>query len=810
MSKIRKKIVLGILLSVVFSGVLSAQQDQNLATSNILGQYQDYFKQDRKSIHLHLNKTTFASGEHIWFSTYVFNKKTNRIDEGDTYIYVDLLDHTGTILTSKTIAYSETSGTGEFYLDPQMASGDYFLQAYTMEMNAFAEDDSSVYPIRIINFESNVDVATTLVTDIEDLRVSIHAEGGQLLTDVFGTCGIRITDLNGKPVLPDSVVLSTKSTPKKSILVPMNAMGTGKFSLTPKRGVQHIIKTYFNGQILTTSVPPSKEIGYTIATDHNYSKRQLLVAVHTNEATLNKKNDSLIVIIHKDGNAFTLPSSIDENKLSKNIIIPYASLYPGVNTLSLFKNGKELMAERMVFNQPSNKKLKPKVLKANRSNDSITLYIKNYSPKKNNSLNKASISVLPMESKSINTHKSIASSFFLEGYVPGKFIHRIQQSSYLERNIAKYDLDVLLLVQGKGRYQWKNILKSAEKRAQTTPNTSAISGYVNMFDTPNDSMRVMLYSTSNGIFETAELDAEKKFIFNSVSIAKKSKITMTLLDKNGEPVYANFFFTIQPTKKPYRFPHQPKIAAYQKTIEKDISQVPSIFKKVEQLDEVVVTENKLKYEKFFGKFNGRKVDSTLRQYINLENYVRTLGYNMAFVDPRHSDIRRAGSPQLFRTCVNSYGNTIRLFPFIVFNGVFSQYLMDYSHVRMDQIDEIYYLKSSSPLRCSDGGFFVVFTNENYQNRPIAEVDKNSKVFTVENGHDLPKEFVRPPYYAFDNDSYKRYGVVSWIPDIVSNKQGVISFKIPDDGQSKLKVHLEGFGEYGEYLSEVLTLDLENQ
>ena len=133
--------------------------------------------------------------------------------------------------------------------------------------------------------------------------------------------------------------------------------------------------------------------------------------------------------------------------------------------------------------------------------------------------------------------------------------------------------------------------------------------------------------------------------------------------------------------------------------------------------------------------------------------------------------------------------------------------MDYANVRMDQIDEIYYLKQSRPLRCSDGGFFVVFTNENYGNRSIAEVDKNSKVFTIENGHDIPKAFVRPDYFALDNDAFKKYGIIGWVPEIISNEQGVISFKIPDDGQRQLKLHLEGFGEEGTYLSDVLTVDL---
>lgn len=798
-----KKIILGVLLSLVFSVMVCAQQNTKAEITNLIEQYQDYFKQDRKSIHLHLNKTTFASGEHIWFSTYIFNKKTNRIDDEDTYIYVDLINSAGAIVASKTIAYSETSGTGEFYLDPQMVSGDYFLQAYTMEMNAFAEDDSSIYPIRVINFESNIILETPQATKIEDLRVTIQPESGQLLENVFGTCGIQIVDKNEHPVRPDSVVLSTKVVSGKSVLIPINSMGIGKFSLTPKKGTQHLIKTYFNNKILTTLVPFSKKYGYSIAADHNYAKNQLLVAIHTNEATQTKNTDSLKLVIHKDGNIFTLPVSIDKGELSQNIIIPYTSLFPGVNTLSLL-NSNEVIAERMVFNQPKNEKLRPRILKANRSNDTITLYIKNYSPKESTSLNKASISVLPAENKSLNTQKSMTSAFFLDGYVPTEFIKRIQKTSYLEKNMAKYDLDVFLLAQGKHKYQWRNILRSSKNYTRNRQNTASISGYVNMFDATNDSMQVMLYSSMNGIFETIPLDEEKKFKFEAIALAKKSKISMTLLDKKGQPVYANFFFTIQPTKKPYRFPYKPKAINYAQKTDAAIASNPSLFKKVEQLDEVVVTENRLKYERFFGNFNGRKIDSTALGYVTLENFIRSYGFRMKFVDPQHPDPIRAASRELFRNGTDAYGNKFDIFPAISINGYFTIYLMDFAHIRMEHIDEVYYKRG----RTSD--YFAVFTNDDYENRPLAEVDKNSKTFIVENGHDLPKEFIRPPYYAFDNDSYKRYGVVSWIPDIVSNKQGVLSFKIPDDGQSKLNLHLEGFGEHGEYLSDVLTVDLNKE
>ena len=218
--------------------------------------------------------------------------------------------------------------------------------------------------------------------------------------------------------------------------------------------------------------------------------------------------------------------------------------------------------------------------------------------------------------------------------------------------------------------------------------------------------------------------------------------------------------------------------------------------KVEKLENVTVTASKLKYEKFFGNFDGQKIDSTLISMGTLENYIRFYGFPTRYVETNHPDQKIAGTIQFKKIC----RETLMFTPMVVVDGVFDYYAMNYGYLRLEHIDEIYY-KSGCPA------LFVVFTNEKYKNRPLLESQKKVKQFVVKQGYDESRPFIRPEYYTRTNRSFDYFGVVSWFPRMASNDQGVISFKIPNDGQEKLKLQLQGFTENGDLISDELSVDV---
>lgn len=771
-------------------------------SATIEKRYKAYFPEDRKVVHLHLNKTTFGSGEYVWFSSYIFNKKLNSISPEDEYVYIDLLDCKGAVIDSKTILSPNGKGIGEFYLDPDLVSGNYYLQAHTLAMNSYAEDDSTVFPIRVINFESGN--FPTKISNAHTLNMVLQPESGALVQDVFGTCGIQILSDEGEPIVADSVFVISSKSDRKHAIFP-NSLGISQFSLTPKRGAAYAVWAYYRDQVIKQQMPKAKEMGYTISTSHNFSRKQLLVSIRTNHKTWSQDPKKLSLLIHKDGGIFSVPVQVekDENKgLSQDIILPYSMLFLGINTLSLVAEAGLVLAERLVFNKPHTIDLYPQLLKVDRINDSISVYIKhnNIKSEKINGLI-SSVSVLPNETTQIPKRKNIMTSFYLQNYFRSSIYSDWLDWDDLMDEKAQYNFDMLLLMKNSGRYKWSNILKKKSQLPGKPSSNSYLQGYVNLFDEKNDSLSVMLFSQENNLFEVTALDNEEKFEFQNLNLKKESKISLTLLDKSGAPVHANFFFTEHPTPKPYRYRYIPP-SRETNFSNSEIRQ--SFIKKAEALEEVTVTGNVLKREKFFGEFNGRKVDSTLQSTITLGGYMQTLGYRMRFVDPLYPDPKRAGSYQLYRSCWIR-AQEIFLYPSISFDGVFTGYAKDYANIRMEHIDEIYYLKKS---RC-DAGVLVVFSKKEYRNRPIPEYKKDSKEFIVHHGYDAPSAFIRPLYYSTETSLFKKYGITSWMPNLTSNEQSVISFKIPDDHLDQLKMHIEGFLDSGEILSHSLIVDLNN-
>lgn len=780
-----------------------AQDMEQLIDSTVVDKYDSYFVHNRKTIHLHLNKSTYAVGEHIWFSAYIFDQKKNKISLEDTYIYISLLNRDGKEIDQKTVWYSFGVGNGELFLDNNLESGDYYLRVYTAKMNLFREDDSSVYPVRIINFESQLLPVASSRTDRLDIEVG--AESGRLLDGVFGSCVMRIRDASGNPIIPDSTFLISEGK-KAAQPIGVNPMGIGRISLIAESGSNNSIRIYLADSIYEVETPPVQLNGFTIATDHHYSKRELLVSIYSNRATLRKSKENLALLVHKDGNQNLYPVKLGSKDFSDKLIVPYDDLFPGVNTLSLLNQHGELKAERLVFKPPANS-IKSKLINISDQNDSINLYVKSLLEERYSKVSKASISVLPSNTISSDQKISMSSRFFLKQYLSFSDVILLAQRDYNNDHSALYDLDALLLLKGKGRYRWGDILSGRYQQTEDVVSTMLLRGYVNTFETKNDSLKVMLYSNENGILETVPLDSDKNFIFKEIRpLAKNSKISFTLLDKLGKPVYANFFFTIHPNVVRYRHSLNQADSSLKITEYKSQKYDSELFKDAEQLDEVVVTADKLTRKKLFGrmygKFYGRKITDADRGQVSLENLIRSYGYRVGFMDTFFYDLKRAGTWQIYRTC-QGMGGPVFLFPAISIDGVYSRDITEFSHIRLDYIDEVYYLKES----ICDPGLFVVFTNSKYRNRQLPESKKNTKEFTVNIGHNVPIPFVRPAYDSLDSPAYDRYGIVSWIPNLLSNEKGVYSIKVPNDQKDKLNLELEGFHMDGTIFSNSLEVEL---
>jgi len=198
-----------------------------------------------------------------------------------------------------------------------------------------------------------------------------------------------------------------------------------------------------------------------------------------------------------------------------------------------------------------------------------------------------------------------------------------------------------LLNQGWSKYNWNEIFDGKQSLLTSREETPGISlqGYVRAHKDKDIPTQVLLYSKDNKNLSVEDLDKDLRFNLDSLPFTKGTNLNFSALDANGKPVMANFFYTINPRTSTYKTPKNLTQNDFFTT--NLVEPTKSIFaSEPEQLAEVVVNANKLKYEKFFKGWDGRKMTAAEKSRGNLRNFISTYGYYVIF-DP-DSLYRRLG------------------------------------------------------------------------------------------------------------------------------------------------------------------------
>ena len=737
-----------------------------------------------KQIFLHFNKNKYISGENIYFSSYLLKKDSKKLHLPKEYIYINLLDEQGNVIDTRITLSTNGKGSGSFMLNNEIKSGQYFVQAHTYDMNFLDKDHSSVYPLDIVNLDSG------LIPDQSNskkINIELFPEGGNLVEGIFNSCVVQISDVFYKPMQLDSLILfNSRDSMRQAIKI--NGKGLGKFSYIPKKGVDFHLYAYYKNQVLKFSVMKPQETGYVLMANTDHERQEVGISLNTNLNTFEKYGAismNLVVDGNEDIEPLIIPFKLNDTK--KELLLPYSNFRHGLNSIRLVDHKNSVLASRTIFILKDLVTTYPQVTFMEKENDSLTIRLKTNLGGNQNYATGISLSILPENTVSTSNHLSVNQPgmnneiLFIQNHLRNKRfkLHKEQL----------YDTDLSLLT------EFPDTTNQLSNNKLNISNLLDLNGHANNFKTENDSMSVMLYSQENELFETTPLALDNTFKFENISIKNNSDIYLTLLDKNGQSIYADFFFSIQPIKTKYRYEF-----SLNKNQENSVTLKPMelpmepISKEI-KLDEVEVVENKLRFGKFFGNFHGRKVDSTMLSYFTLGDYIRSLGFRN-IITPEGEII----------LAKNKY-NPLKRFsslvsPGLVFNGKGAP-IMDYADVRMELIDEIYYRdrnfirNGAGVSSTTDGGLIIVFTNEKYLNHPNPSFKKISKKFTINKGYDLPGNFIRPSYFSFEDIGYKNWGVIGWFPQLKPDENGIITFKIPADGQKKLKLQLVGTTMEGE-------------
>ncbi|MEP6628695.1 MAG: hypothetical protein ABJA32_11960, partial [Ginsengibacter sp.] len=215
------KRIIAVFSFLLFSFLGASAQNIDAA----IARYANEFGQER--MYLHLDKSSYAPGETVWFKAYLM--KAIFPSEDSKTIYVDWTDDKGNLLLHGVSPVQEAITFGQFDL-PQNYQGKFIhVKAYTKWMLNF--DSSFLYnkDIRILQNSKGPAAKIQIVPEI-----AFFPEGGDVITGVVNKIAFKANDQFGRPIKLKGVIQNNKKEVVDSLRIIHDGMGF--FFVNPKSG----------------------------------------------------------------------------------------------------------------------------------------------------------------------------------------------------------------------------------------------------------------------------------------------------------------------------------------------------------------------------------------------------------------------------------------------------------------------------------------------------------------------------------------------------------------------------------------------
>lgn len=807
---------------IAFSQTTLSEKQQKIATN-----LQNYFAMDRENIHLHFNKNIYLNNERIWFKGYVLEKK-NRPTQNTTNVYLNLWGKNGQKIASQ--LYFAENGLFDGYLNiPEtIESGTYYIQAFTYFMNNFDEDESSIYPIRLVNAEDK-NFGYQRKINYDELDVQFYPESGIFLENVSNTIGLHIADCSGLGIPIESIEV-VDSQGKTIADTSTDQFGYGRFDIYNASRQNYSIRFKANGKPQQRMLPLPVPTGIAFSVNNYIYADKAAVKVKTNAATMQGITNNAFTLLIQQNDAVSFADiHFPSGSFEQNIIIPRSEISTGLNTIYLIDSNSKLMAERVIYDPVINAK-KSVIAITQKRMDSIKIH--GTSAIKYGTL---SISVLPAAAVSQHPVKPIQESLVFDNYLLEPIEHL---GYYLEDFNRKkhYELDNVLLTE-KTKYNWDKMMLAAPEKKYESDFGLAVKGTLNANNIKGSIFKINMKSSALGFDEFKSLDAKNEFVFKNLLAIDSAKIYFLPKDKAGKILPHQFSFQIIDNNRRFNKTFTPLTKTCSA---KPIYENTLPFPKIENavlLDSinVVSKSSKLKYRNRIGNMTARSfkitdmdANKTLLSFIAANGFTVSKADGMISISsniPGHNEIMRASTmsarSETLRVSLNGPSQKVRTTtrsgvgavsskadspgPVVFIDDVMIPNYDILDDFNMSRIDEIYLNKHSNDISVfGSNGYIKIYTKRGGQS---LSSPKGSPSVTIKNGFQKFIPFQNPKYDNVHSEGFQKLGTVFWNPIVETDENGAFNFAIPNLYQHSVNIIIEGIDADGIMISESLVLEI---
>lgn len=512
-----------ILLLLLSNYVFSQSENQY---SETVFENKDYFHEfQQEKFFLHTNKTTYFTGETIWWKAYVVSDFSDKPITNTTNLYVNFYDANKKLISQQLFYCENGKAYGEIELPSTLDTGEYYINLATQWNKNFK--NKYTVPIYIINSKTSNPLDEDLKVNIVDaIDIAFYPESGSLLNNTTNT--IYLTLQNNDVFLAEQAVAITDNTTNKAIAnIKTNKLGHAKFNLLYQASNNYTATVKYEDSTYTKQLPKTLNSGVLIHKKENLNTKtsQDFTIEFSKEMLAQYHESTIFATVHRNQKLlYILPFKV--NKKHKKYVIPIETenLFNGFNTITLFNEKNQPISERPFYAE-TKRNIEIETTQMETTKDSITIDFQLKNSYTNTNL---SISVLPKETKLNENASRIIEAFLLEPYLE-KNVHTLTE-------LFNADLDMLLQTQAK-----QTVKHNFNNTPPIYPQTRGLSIKGRINTEVQKSYKVLLTSTENEIIEVAEIKPDKSFVFSNLIMRDSSNYKLAVLNEKGVIVKAGIY-----------------------------------------------------------------------------------------------------------------------------------------------------------------------------------------------------------------------------------------------------------------------------
>ncbi len=525
------------------TAVFSQKDRQNNSSSSLETAFQNI---QQEKFFLHTNKTTYFSGEKIWWKAYVVSDFNNKATTNTTNLYVNFYDSAKKLISHQLFQCIGGKVSGALSLAKTLKTGRYYIHVDSKWNKNF--ESRYIVPVDIVNTKTDKVKTTKLISQIdqinngakESVAVEFYPESGTLLAGVLNT--VFFTAKKGNTFIAGAKGYIINNFTRDTITrFKSNRHGNGFFRLPYQTNESYTAKVQSVGATQEFVLKQQNDVGVVIQKKGILENNSHQFSLKISKAIAKQYHKrTLFATVHRNGKLlYVLPVQIDKTHRSYGFTILEEYLFKGVNTLTVFNDANAIVAERTFFNSKI-EQIDVEVVQNKQSKDSITLDFK----LKNNIASNLSISVLPQQSKMNSNATHILSAFLAAPYLSSS----VDVNLFFNSNISEREKDILLQVQ-KIKKPKKVILTTESKPVYKKETGLSIRGKINTSAKVLTKHKVLLSSTENEIIVLTDVKADQSFEFSHLNLKAQSNYKLALLNEKGAFVDAGFYLYKKETYK---------------------------------------------------------------------------------------------------------------------------------------------------------------------------------------------------------------------------------------------------------------------